>query len=181
MRTSTSTWLTVALAIINYTATTPSLAQQAEAQAACTSAEYRAFDFWLGSWQVSLADGSPAGSNTITAIQSGCVIKEEWQSATSSFTGTSYNFYDTNQEKWRQIWLDNQGGSLDLAGNKEGKQMILRSQPEPNAEGQEVTHQITWTHNDDGSVRQLWETFTTGQPTVIAFDGLYVKDPLAKP
>ena len=36
-------------------------------------------------------------------------------------------------------------------------------------------HQVTWTDNEDGSVRQLWETFTEGKDVVVAFDGLYKK------
>ena len=155
--------------------TTNSAYAQQSTPPACQSDTHREFDFWLGEWTVSAPDGSTAGHNTLTAIEGGCAIREEWRSATSAFTGTSYNFYDQARNEWRQLWLDNQGGVLDLAGNKSGNQMILKSAKQDNAAGQSVYHQITWTANADGSVRQLWETFTAEQPVVVAFDGLYVR------
>jgi hypothetical protein len=152
-----------------------SLAQQAPANIPCDTENHRAFDFWLGNWEVSLPDGSVAGFNSITAIQGGCVLKEEWRSSTSGYTGTSYNFYDSKTKQWRQVWLDNQGGLLDMAGDKKDNQMIMRTSSQANTEGLDTFHQITWAENNDGSVRQLWETFTDGQAVVVAFDGLYVK------
>jgi len=39
-----------------------------------------------------------------------------------------------------------------------------------------VVNRITWTPNDDGSVRQLWEVLNvTENKWTIAFDGLYKK------
>lgn len=140
---------------------------------ACCSAEHGAFDFWIGDWSVTNKDGSDAGRNTITRLQDNCVLQENWISATPGYTGTSYNFYHVEKKHWQQLWLDNQGGSLELHGQRVGQQMILRSSDATNKDGKTFYHQITWTANDDGSVRQLWETFTEGAETVVAFDGLY--------
>ena len=63
---------------------------------------------------------------------------------------------------------------MQLAGERVGQQMIMSSEKALNRQGQEVQHSITWTLNDDGSVRQLWETTTAGELQV-AFDGLYKK------
>ena len=60
-----------------------------------------------------------------------------------------------------------------MKGNKTGNQMIMRTEDETNTEGNVFFHRITWTDNDDGTVRQLWETITDNAETVIAFDGLY--------
>lgn len=75
--------------------------------------------------------------------------------------------------QWEQIWIDNQGGSLHLKGNRIANQMILRTDDEINKNGDTFYHQVTWTKNEDGTVRQLWETFTKGKPVAIAFDGIY--------
>lgn len=85
------------------------------------------------------------------------------------------NFYDSSKDKWRQLWLDNQGSVLELEGKRSDNQMILRSVTFNDANGNESYHQITWTLNDNGSVRQLWQTFVSGQETQVAFDGLYQK------
>ncbi|MDG1907136.1 MAG: hypothetical protein P8I38_16070 [Arenicella sp.] len=138
----------------------------------CTTEEYQQFDFWIGKWAVETSDGKPAGDSRIQRVQDGCMILENWQSLTSPYTGTSMNFYDPDLRQWRQIWLDNQGAKLELFGNLKGNQMILRSKTTD--EG--VYQQITWTANEDGSVRQFWQTFTTGEETKTLFDGTYKRD-----
>jgi len=62
-----------------------------------------------------------------------------------------------------------------MKGNKIDNQMILRTDDETNAEGKVFYHRITWTSNDDGTVRQLWETINDSTQISIAFDGLYKK------
>ncbi len=52
--------------------------------------------------------------------------------------------------------------------------MILSSQKFKNDKGQEVLHRITWTDNEDGTVRQLWETTTNGNVKIV-FDGSYLR------
>ena len=141
----------------------------------CSAVEYRQFDFWEGNWEVTNPNGTAAGTNSIESIQGGCVLKENWTSATAGYTGTSYNFYNANKKQWEQIWLDNQGGSLHLIGHKKGNQMILRTEDFVNGDGKTFYHQITWTANHDGTVRQLWETFTEGADVAVAFNGLYKK------
>ena len=139
----------------------------------CCTANHAQFDFWEGEWAVTNADGSKAGTNSITKIQGGCILQENWKSNTPGYTGTSNNFYNSKTKQWEQIWIDNQGGSLHLKGNRKGNQMIMRTDDQVNKEGNTFYHQITWTKNENGTVRQLWETFTKGKPVVIAFDGTY--------
>ncbi len=148
-------------------------AQTQNSECACCNENARAFDFWLGEWQVS-ANGKVAGQNSIDKIQGECVLRESWTSASPGYTGTSYNFYNTSKKQWQQLWIDNQGGSLELAGQKVGNQMILSSQKFKNDKGQEVLHRITWTDNEDGTVRQLWETTTDGSVKIV-FDGSYLR------
>ena len=141
----------------------------------CCSENHTAFDFWIGEWTVQTADGNLAGHNSIVKIQDGCVIQENWSSARAGYTGTSYNFFNSNSGQWEQIWVDNQGLVLHLKGTRIGNQMILKSDPVLNKEGASVVQQITWTSNDDGTVRQLWESLTNGEANIL-FDGLYKKE-----
>ena len=139
----------------------------------CSSKEYAQFDFWIGEWEVTNPDGSKAGENRIEKIQGECVLKENWTSATPGYTGTSYNFYNAAKKQWEQIWVDNQGGNLHLKGHRKGNKMILRTDDLINQEGKIFYHQITWTANKDGTVRQYWETFVEGVDVSVAFNGLY--------
>lgn len=141
----------------------------------CCTENHTAFDFWIGHWKVTNPDGSLAGTNFINKIQDNCVIRENWTSAKGNFTGTSSNFYNLKTGKWEQLWIDNQGNSLHLKGNRVGNQMILMTDEETNKEGKPFYHRVTWTKNNDGTVRQYWETITNKTEITVAFDGLYRK------
>lgn len=149
------------------------LGAQTDSPLACESPEYRQFDFWLGKWEVT-ANEKVAGTNHIRAILGGCVLMEEWQSSSGTFAGKSFNRYDRETGRWEQTWVDNQGGVLKLTGEfKDGKMVLAGDHV---AGGEPVIDRITWTPNDDGTVRQLWEKSKDGGATwSVAFDGLYRK------
>ena len=154
-------------------------AQEAAAKPAaqvCSAPQHRQFDFWIGRWDVFQPDGKPAGENLIEPILGGCVLRESWQGR-GGFAGTSLNAYDAAGKRWHQTWLDNQGGRLDLAGGLEGRAMVLASsEPHPDKPGVTLRQRISWSLQDDASVRQLWETSEDGGKTwSIAFDGRYVR------
>lgn len=143
---------------------------------ACCSKDHTAFDFWIGTWNVINPDGTNAGKNVITKIEDNCVLRENWTSAKGNYTGTSYNFYNAQTNQWEQIWIDNKGGNLHLKGQRVGNQMILQSDELQNKEGDTYVNRVTWTLNDDGSVRQHWETSNNQKKWITVFDGLYVKE-----
>ena len=132
--------------------------------AACTSPEYRQFDFWVGEWTVTNARGQFAGENHVTLIQGGCAVEESWTGADGG-SGTSVNGYFDGDRKWHQTWLDSRGGRLDLAGGLVGGKI-----------GNKVLHQITWEKRADGRVRQIWQSSPDGGSSwKVVFDGTYVR------
>jgi len=138
----------------------------------CCTKIHSEFDFWIGTWEVTNPNGTKAGTNTLTKVEGKCVLKENWVSVTPGYTGTSNSFYNLKTKQWEQLWIDNQGASLHLKGSKIGNQMLLKTEKEANKAGQLFFHRVTWTDNEDGTVRQLWETVTNENVTVV-FDGLY--------
>ena len=141
----------------------------------CCSPEYRSFDFWIGEWEVTLADGSPVGTNHIESMQDSCLLQEHWKSARPGFTGTSFTYYNGESGQWEQLWVDNSGTILKLTGGRHGNAMVLASDPVPGPEGTSVINRITWTLAEDGSVRQLWEVLSDGDVVQVLFDGYYRK------
>ena len=139
----------------------------------CTSEKHRQFDFWVGSWDVT-ANGQPAGHNDITLVHGDCALSENWKSAGGAFTGSSLNIYDQANDKWHQTWVDVTGTLLELDGGLVDGKMVLQGK-RPGPDGQAVINRISWTPNEDGSVRQHWETSTDGENWTTAFDGHYVK------
>ena len=140
---------------------------------ACTDPAYRAFDFWVGDWQVHKPDGKPAGHNRITREYGGCVIHEHYTSEQGS-SGESLNIYDASRKVWHQTWVDNSGLLLTLEGGLRDGAMVLEGQT-VGADGKITKQRITWTPNADGSVRQLWELTNAKGEWTTSFDGKYTK------
>ncbi|HUG13269.1 MAG TPA: hypothetical protein VMM36_19795 [Opitutaceae bacterium] len=133
------------------------------------------FDFWIGEWEVTQPDGKVAGNNSIVSINNGRALLENWTSAAGNFSGKSLNSYDVVAKKWKQFWVDTAGAVLELSGGIVDGKMVL-SGTTLNQAGGEVHQRITWTPNEDGSVRQHWEQSSdSGTTWQTVFDGHYVK------
>jgi hypothetical protein len=138
----------------------------------CSAPEDRQFDFWIGSWSVT-ANGTTkvVGTNDVTREFGGCVLQEHWTAG--AFAGTSVNHYDTARHVWHQTWVDSGGNLLLLDGGVRNGAMVM-SGTHPGARGAKVIERITWTHNADGTVRQLWQASNDGGATwSTSFDGIY--------
>jgi len=140
---------------------------------ACTSDEYRAFDFWVGEWNVHGVKGKLAGTNSIRREYGGCVLHERYDTG-RGYSGESLNVYDAPRRVWHQTWVDSSGLLLVLEGGLRDRSMVLEGQV-TGADGKTAKHRITWTPNADGSVRQLWEATDAGGAWTIAFDGKYTR------
>jgi hypothetical protein len=140
----------------------------------CTSEEKsNQFDFWVGDWDVT-ADGQPAGHNRIEAILDGCVIQENW-TGTSGSKGTSLNFYNPMTDEWEQFWVWRNGTKIHTKGHFSDGKMILQGEA-TNIRGVTTLNRITWSENEDGTVRQFWEVSSDdGETWTVGFDGLYTK------
>jgi len=144
----------------------------AAAESPCTAAAFRAFDFWLGDWEVRSADGKLAGHNSISARHQGCLLQEQWTSAGGG-TGSSMNFYDPAMDAWRQVWVS--GGTLiDISGELQDGSMVLVGTITYLAGGEPRPFRGTWTPLADGRVRQFFEEQREGSWHVW-FEGFYAK------
>lgn len=152
----------------------PAAAQQPAPPPSCSAAEYRQFDFWVGTWDVLNPQGQRVGGNTIDTVLGGCALHEQWRSAGAN-AGFSYNMYDRRTGRWHQTWVDNNGLLLVLDGGLDGTSMVL-SGPGRSPQGQEIVNRITWTPLAADSVRQRWEVSADGGGTWrTVFDGRYVR------
>ena len=148
----------------------------------CTTDDHRAFDFWIGEWQVFSGD-QRAGENTITKLMDGCVLQENWRGVQGS-RGTSLNYYDRADQRWHQVWIDARGGVLNLTGglDDQGRMVLSGTRPAPSpdttgsagdAESVTMEHRITWTPKADGSVNQHWQSRTDQGEWQTLFNGEY--------
>ena len=144
---------------------------------ACNSAKHRQFDFWVGDWNVTM-NGEQAGTNSVKLIQNDCVLQENWQGAgAGGVSGTSFNIYDRANDKWHQTWVDSTGTLLELDGRLVNGIMVLEGRRPARVGGGMDLHRISFTPNEDDSVRQLWEASKDdGRSWSVVFDGLYARE-----
>ncbi len=128
-----------------------------EASRPCAGPNFRAFDFWVGTWDVFGPDGEKAGVNVVTLEENGCLLVERWTSV-SGGTGQSYNYVDLSDGKWRQIWVS-AGLTIDYKGGlDEGGAMALEGVA-AYADGGTAPFRGLWTPNADGSVTQRFTQY----------------------
>jgi hypothetical protein len=127
-------------------------------------------DFWLGTWAVSWGEHG-RGTNRIERILDDHVIHEQFdgRGERSRLVGESWSVFDPERHLWRQTWVDDQGGYLDLVGGRvDGWFSFGREAPEdgPSARQRMVFrdvaadgfHWVWEASTDDGIIWQSrWE------------------------
>lgn len=147
----------------------------AQTPPACSSEEFRQFDFWVGDWEVWSGD-SIVGWNKVELVLDQCVIMENWTGKGAS-RGKSFNLYNRQTEEWEQTWVDNFGTVIHFRGEYNSEKRRLVMEGEGIAQnGKDVEYRLTFWNNEDGTVRQLWQASRAkGRNWVTLFDGLYKK------
>ena len=116
----------------------------------------RELDFWLGSWNATWEGGH--GTNRIERTLDGRVIHErfaEASEAASRLTGESWSVFDPSRALWRQTWVDNQGGYLDLLGERvDGWFAFVREAPEL---GEATRQRMVFRDIEPARFRWTWE------------------------
>jgi len=163
----------LALVVVLLLPTHALTAQQPE-RPRCDTPEYRQFDFWVGDWVVTAEDGRVLGRNVITSVLDGCALLESWTGAAGG-TGHSLNAWDRTTGKWRQLWIDNSGGRLELAGGLDEGAMVLSNETK-RPDGQTVHQRVAFEPQKEG-LRQIWSRSLDGGRTwQVLFDGIYRRE-----
>jgi hypothetical protein len=136
-------------------------------------AQFGEFDFWVGEWAVQIADGTPAGENTIEKAERGCVLVETWKSVRGG-TGMSINYLDKTSDEWVQIWNDATGNQIHIRGGLTSEGMLLEGTIHYVASDTTAPFRGLWTLLPDGRVRQFFEQSNDGGETWQTwFEGFY--------
>lgn len=135
---------------------------------------YRAFDFWIGEWNV-VMNGAQVGTNSITRELAGCALYERWvANPRSGSWGHSVNRFDSASGRWRQLWVDSGGNQTDYEG------VVL---PDGlrftgvvvGPGGPQNRSEMTFTRLPDGTVRQFIRSSPLEREEwTTAFDAIYV-------
>ena len=136
---------------------------------------FRDFDFWIGDWDVHLANGTQAGSNIIKSIERGCALTEHWTGA-SGGTGMSINYLDKSSGKWVQVWNAANGAQINIRGGLTDDGMLLEGYIHYVSNGTTAPFRGLWTLLPDGRVRQYFEQLNDdGKTWVSWFEAFYTR------
>jgi len=136
---------------------------------------FSAFDFWIGEWDVHVAGGALAGSNMIERAQRGCVLIENWSSA-SGGTGMSINYVDKTSGEWVQTWNGAGGSQINIRGGMTDDGMLLTGTIHYVANDTTAPIRGLWTPLPDGRVRQFFEQSSDDGATWTPwFEGFYTR------
>jgi hypothetical protein len=136
---------------------------------------FRAFDFWIGDWNVHGPAGSFAGSNTIERAERGCVLVENWTSVGGG-TGMSINYLDKATGEWVQVWNAEGGSQIHIRGGMTDDGMLLVGTLHDVASNTTSPFRGLWTPLPDGRVRQFFEqSGDNGKTWSTWFEGFYTR------
>lgn len=164
----------VASASIGFTQAFAQGAAPAPPAKPCAASEFSQFDFWVGRWDVYGPKGKQVANSLIEKVY-GCGLRENWMPFAGG-GGGSLNIYVPGEKRWEQFWIDSGGSRAHFKGGLKGKTMVVEG------EWAGPIVRMTYTPNDDGSVRQFGEQSTDGGKTwTTSFDLLYRPHPADQP
>jgi hypothetical protein len=124
-------WKALTLAVLMFACTTSAHPNSTTAQPKpCSEPEQKQLEFWVGEWDLTWpgnnAGETAHGTNSIRRILGGCIVEENFSGGDAMhLRGRSVSIFDATAGKWKQTWVDNEGGYLDFAGEFKDGQMVL--------------------------------------------------------
>lgn len=140
----------------------------------CASTEYRAFDFWVGEWDVyETGTDTRVARSRIEKVSNGCAVRETWMPLRGG-GGASLTTFDPKTGTWNQLWVGAQPGRVFFEGGPVDGAMVLTGYWGQDPEGRPSLVRMTYTLGDDGTVRQFGQaSIDHGQTWRDSFDLTY--------
>jgi len=135
----------------------------------CSEPEQEQLDFWVGEWELTWPGNSAGetahGTNSVRRILEGCIVEENFSGGDAMhLRGKSVSAFDTGARKWKQTWVDNEGGYLDLAGEfKDGRMMLAREATRP--DGSKAQQRMVFKDITHDGFDWSWESSKDGGKT----------------
>jgi len=164
--------LTAAIALVLGQAA--ALAATPPPQPKCEGTNHEAFDFWVGEWAVFPNGGDQqVADSRIEKVSEGCAVRETWMPFQGR-GGSSLSTYDPATGGWHQLWVGGAPGRVFFDGGAVDGGMVLTGYWRRNAQGDRMLVRMTYSLEEDGSVRQYGEASADhGRTWSDAFDYIY--------
>ena len=138
------------------------------------NADRHRFDFWVGEWQVTTANGNVVGSSSVQSMAGGCGLLENWTAANGT-TGKSLNAYNPVSKQWQQYWVG-QGGAVTEYRESEWHDgsLSLIARASARSVAAAPIQRLTFTPVNDSTVRQHGEVSAdSGSTWTTTYDFYY--------
>ena len=137
--------------------------------APCSASEQKQLDFWVGEWDLTWPGAKPGeidhGTNSIKRVLDGCVVEENFSAGKSGhLRGTSVSMFDGASGKWKQTWVDNEGGYLDFVGGFTDGHMFFQRDA-VKQDGSKVLQRMIWKNVTANEFDWSWESSSDGGKT----------------
>jgi hypothetical protein len=135
----------------------------------CAAPEQKQLEFWVGEWDLTWPAEKQGelghGTNSIHRQFDSCVVQENSSGGDAMhLRGMSVSIFDTRARRWKQTWVDNEGGYLDFVGEYKNGQMILaRDGVRP--DGTKVIQQMVFKNITANEFDWNWEASADGGKT----------------
>ena len=135
----------------------------------CAAPEQKQLEFWVGEWDLTWPGGKQGeigrGTNRIHRLLDSCVVQENFSGGTAMhLRGISVSIFDTRAGKWKQTWVDNEGGYLDFMGEfKDGQMVLARDVVGP--DGTKVIQRMVFKNITANEFDWSWEASKDGGKT----------------
>jgi hypothetical protein len=150
----------------------------AEGPPVCTGSGYGALSFWVGDWKVSDPAGHELGSSKIELGLDGCEVTETW--ASGKFRGSNVHAYSGEDQRWRQINVDNHGHVHAFEGTA-GDRRLEYSGVSKNEAGGDVLNRMDIVDEGGARVKVWWrKSADSGKTWTTAYEAIYSRTDSAK-
>jgi len=129
------------------------------------------FNFWIGDWNVTWdnADGTKGhGRNRVVKLMDGAVIEENFEEAADAppprLIGKSVTVQEKSSGKWRQSWVDNQGGYFSFTASVDGDKRIFATDARMK-DGKSTIQRMVFRNITKDGFTWDWESTTDGGST----------------
>ena len=148
---------------------------------ACATAAHRAFDFWVGEWEVfRTGTDRQVARSRIEKLYDGCAIRENWMPLGPG-GGGSLTSWIPEAGQWRQTWVDASNAWVVFEGGPEKGAMVLTGLWKgAKGPGSTPLVRMTYTPGADGTVRQFGESSEDGGATWAPFFDLTYRPAAAR-
>ncbi len=135
----------------------------------CAAPEQKQLDFWVGEWDLTWPGEKQGeldrGTNSVRRVLESCVVEENFSGDNAMhLRGKSVSIFDTRAGKWKQTWVDNEGGYLDFVGEfKDGQMILARNAVRP--DGTNVIQRMVFKNITRNEFDWSWESSKDGGKT----------------